>query len=166
MAFLWIPQHHFDKTALAKYSSDISSSGLSQRAMDLFLKKDLWSGHVERLQKLFYDKWQKAGQALEKYMPENVRYYRPQGGHFFWVKLPKGLYSMNLYNEALKSGISIMPGDLFYVNQRPSESFRLSIAKIRAQDIEEGIALLAESISRLIDNPHGVFYGPGDRPLL
>jgi 2-aminoadipate transaminase len=166
MAFLWVPKRHFDKTALAKYSSDISSSGLSQRVMDMFLRKGLWSEHVNRLRKIFYEKWQKTGQSLEKYMPESVKYYCPQGGHFFWIELPKGLYSMNLYHETVKNGVSIMPGDLFFMSQTPSEGFRLSIAQILARDIEEGIALLAESIERLINNPHGVFQGPGDRPLL
>ena len=166
MAFLWVPKRHFDKTALAKYSSDISSSGLSQRAMDLFLRKGLWSEHVNRLRKIFYEKWRKTGQSLEKYMPESVKYYCPQGGHFFWIELPEDLYSMNLYHETVKKGVSIMPGDLFFMSQTPSEGFRLSIAQILARDIEEGIALLAESIKRLINNPHGVFQGPGDRPLL
>jgi 2-aminoadipate transaminase len=166
MAFLWVPQRHFDKTALAKYSSDISSSGFSQRAMDLFLRKSLWSEHVNRLRKIFYQKWQKTHQSLEKYMPKSIKVYCPQGGHFFWVKLPKGLYSMNLYHEVSKKGVSIMPGDLFFMSQRPSEGFRLSIAQIATRNIEEGITLLAESITQLMDNPHGVFQGFGDRPLL
>jgi len=59
-----------------------------------------------------------------------------------------------------------MPGELFFIEQRPSEGFRLSIAQISERDIEEGIALLAESIRSLIDNPHKVFQGPNDRPLL
>jgi 2-aminoadipate transaminase len=166
MAFMWVPERYFDKTALAKYSSDISSSGFAQRAMDLFLRKSLWSEHVNRLQKIFYEKWLKTDQSLEKYMPQSVKYYCPQGGHFFWIELPKGLYSMNLYHETAKKGVSIIPGDLFFMNQRPSEGFRLSIAQIPARDIEQGIALLAETITQLIDNPHGVFQGLGDRPLL
>lgn len=73
---------------------------------------------------------------------------------------------MNLYHEAAKNGVSIIPGDLFFMNQRPSEGFRLSIAQIATRDIEEGIALLTESITQLMDNPHSVFQGLGDRPLL
>lgn len=165
LAFLWIPQNHYSKIALAKYSSDISSSGLSQRVMDLFLRKNLWEDHVSRLRNIFYEKWQNTSQALEKYMPEGVEYHKPKGGHFFWVQLPKDLYATNLYNETLKQGISIMPGGLFYVHQRPSESFRLSIAQISAQDIDSGIALLAESIKHLGENPR-IIHGPGDRPLL
>lgn len=99
-------------------------------------------------------------------MPKSIKVYCPQGGHFFWVKLPKGLYSMNLYHEVSKKGVSIMPGDLFFMSQRPSEGFRLSIAQIATRNIEEGITLLAESITQLMDNPHGVFQGFGDRPLL
>ncbi len=166
MAFMWVPERHFDKTALAKYSSDISSSGFTQRAMDLFLRKSLWSEHVNRLRKIFYEKWLKTGQSLEKYMPKSVKYCCPRGGHFFWIELPKGLYTMNLYHEAAKNGVSIIPGDLFFMNQRPSEGFRLSIAQIATRDIEEGIALLTESITQLMDNPHSVFQGLGDRPLL
>jgi 2-aminoadipate transaminase len=166
MAFLWIPEQYFIKTAQAKYSSDISSSGLSQRALDLFLKKGLWSDYIKSLRGVFYEKWQETQWALSKYMPESVKCYRPQGGYFFWVQLPKGHYAMNLYNKALKKGVLIMPGDIFYVNQRPSECFRLSFAQIQASDIEEGITLLAESVNRLIDNSHGVFHDPDHPPLL
>lgn len=166
IAFLWVPRRHFDKIALAKYSSDISTSGLSQRILDLFLRKSLWAEHVSHLQKIFYKKWQETVKSLEKYMPSDVSYFYPKGGHFFWINLPQGIYSTNLYYEALKNGVSIMPGELFFIEQRPSEGFRLSIAQISAQDIEEGIALLAESIRSLIDNPHKVFQGPNDRPLL
>ncbi|MGI6485627.1 MAG: PLP-dependent aminotransferase family protein [Tepidanaerobacteraceae bacterium] len=166
MAFLWIPHCHFNKTALAKYSSDISSSGLSQRAMELFLEKGFWSDHVQKLREIFRKKWEKTNQALRKYMPESVKNSFPKGGHFFWIQLPRDYYSINVYREAVKAGISLMPGDLFYADQRPSENFRLSIAQIPTGDIEDGIALLSESIKRIIDNPHGVFQGPNDRPLL
>lgn len=166
MAFLWIPKPHFDKIALAKYSSDISSSGFFQRAMDLFLRKGLWSKHVKSLRKIFYEKWQKAQEALVKYMPHEIKYNLPEGGHFFWIQLPKGCYSMNLYNVALKKGVSIMPGNLFYMSQKPSEGFRLSFAQILVQDIDEGIQKLSESINHLMRNAYTVIQGPDDRPLL
>ncbi len=166
IAFMWVPQLHFDRTALAKYSSDISSSGFSQRVMDLFLRKSLWSKHVNRLQKVFHEKWLKVKQSLEKYMPSNVKFHYPQGGHFFWILLPQDLYSMNLYHEIAKAGISVMPGDLFFMSRRPSAGFRLSTAQIPLEKIEKGIALLAKNIVHLIENPHRIFKGPNDRPLL
>lgn len=166
IAFLAVPRRHFNKIALAKYSSDISTSGLSQRILDLFLRKSLWSMHINRLQRIFYEKWQETLKAFDKYMPSGVNCFAPGGGHFFWITLPKGLYSSTLYHEAIKKGVSIVPGDLFFINQKPSESFRLSTAQISTSDISSGIKLLSESIQSLIDNTGGVFRGPGDKPLL
>lgn len=166
MAFLWIPKSHFDKTALAKYSSDISSSGFFQRAMDLFLRKGLWSKHVNSLKKMFYEKWQKTHKALVKHMPNDIKYNLPEGGHFFWIQLPKGYYSMNLYHVALKKGVFIMPGNLFYMSQKPSEGFRLSFAQISVRDIDEGIQKLSASINHLMQNTYTIIQGPDDRPLL
>jgi len=166
LAFLWVPKFHFDKTALAKYSSDISSSGFFQRAMDLFLRKGLWTKHVMRLRKIFNDKWQKTHKALVNHMTKEIKYNLPDGGHFFWLELPKGYYSMNLYDIALKNGVSIMPGNLFFMSQKPTEGFRLSFAQISSQDIDRGIQKLSESINHLIENPYAIIQGPDDRPLL
>jgi len=166
LAFLWVPKAYSDKIALAKYSSDISSSGLFQRALDLFLRKGLWPKHLRRLRKVFYEKWQKTHDALAEQMPGELKYNRPEGGHFFWLQLPRGFYSMNLYQVAMKKGVFIMPGNLFYMSQRPSEGFRLSFAQISARDIDEGIQKLSESIKLFLQNNYTIIQGPNDRPLL
>ena len=41
------------KIADVKYFTDISSSGLTQRAMDLFLRKTLWPKHVKNIRSIF-----------------------------------------------------------------------------------------------------------------
>lgn len=166
LAFLWVPEIYSDKTALAKYSSDISSSGFFQRALDLFLRKGLWCKHVRRLRKVFFEKWQKTHEALAMHMPQEVKYNIPEGGHFFWLQLPNGYYSMYLYELALKEGVSIMPGNLFYLSQKPTEGFRLSFAQISVQSIDVGIQKLSECIKQQIQNTYTIIQGPDERPLL
>ena len=73
---------------------------------------------------------------------------------------------MNLYQVAMKKGVFIMPGNLFYMSQRPSEGFRLSFAQISARDIDEGIQKLSESIKLFLQNNYTIIQGPNDRPLL
>jgi DNA-binding transcriptional MocR family regulator len=74
---------------------------------------------------------------------------------------------MNLYNEALKYGLLLMPGDFFYPDRRPSNGFRLSFAEIAPENIRDGIKLLAETIEKLFQeyklNP---LRGKNFRPLL
>ena len=97
-------------------------------------------------------------------MPAEAKFHIPAGGLFFWGTLPKGFYSMNLYHEALKRGVHLVPGDLFYPDRRPSPCFRLSIAEVEAEDIGKGVEILSEVISKLMeDHPIG---GIGPRPLL
>ncbi|NSW90611.1 MAG: PLP-dependent aminotransferase family protein [Firmicutes bacterium] len=167
LAFIASPEGLAGKIADAKYSSDISSSGLMQRALDLFFRKSLWTGYVNRIRKVFYKKWQIMNQVLENYMPDCIEYTGPAGGLFFWLNLPRGYYSMNLYSEALRRSILIMPGDLFYADRRPSPSFRLSIAEISTEDIEGGIKLLSEVISDFLkEYSLSPIRGTGYRPLL
>jgi DNA-binding transcriptional MocR family regulator len=58
--------------------------------------------------------------AIEEYFPEGTRIADPLGGYVIWVRLPGGLDSKLLYNEAVKSRITIAPGCMF----SPSGKFR------------------------------------------
>ncbi|WP_422446381.1 PLP-dependent aminotransferase family protein [Thermoanaerobacterium sp. DL9XJH110] len=167
LAFIASPEGFAGRITDAKYSSDISSSGLTQRALDLFFRKSLWTGHVNRIRKAFREKWQIMKYALEEYLPGCIEYTDPGGGLFFWLVLPRGYYSMNLYTEALKRGLLIMPGDLFYADRRPSQGFRLSFAEISPEDIQGGIKLLSEIISDFLEEYSlSPIRGTGYRPLL
>jgi DNA-binding transcriptional MocR family regulator len=167
LAFIASRKDFAVKIADAKYYSDISSSGLTQRAMDLFFRKSLWPEHARRMRKIFREKWQAMNGAIEEYIPPGINYKSPGGGLFFWLELPQGYYSMNLYNEALKYGLLLMPGDFFYPDRRPSNGFRLSFAEIAPENIRDGIKLLAETIEKLFQeyklNP---LRGKNFRPLL
>ncbi|HHW02327.1 MAG TPA: PLP-dependent aminotransferase family protein [Thermoanaerobacterales bacterium] len=149
LAFIASKKEFGMRIADAKYYSDISSSGLTQRAMDLFFRKSLWPGHARRMRTIFREKWQAIRLAIEEHIPRDINCKSPGGGLFFWLNLPQGYYSMNLYNMALKQGLLIMPGDFFYPDRRPSTGFRLSFAEIAPEDIKSGIKLLAETIEKL-----------------
>lgn len=167
LAFIASRRDFSSRIADAKYLTDISSSGLNQRAMDLFFQNSLWPGHARHMRDIFRQKWEIMKSAIERYIPANIKYQSPEGGLFFWLELPQGYYSMNLYNEALKQGLLMMPGDFFYHDRRPSGGFRLSFAEVAPDDIEDGIKLLAETIEKLIQeyklNP---IRGNNFRPLL
>lgn len=152
LAFIVSSKNLAEKIAYAKYSTDIFSSGLFQRAMDLFFRKSLWNQHVAEVRNIFHKRWEIMNNALKKYLPTDVDYICPNGGLFYWLSLPDNFYSMNLYNEAIKKGVLIVPGDLFYPDRRPSSNFRLSFADTDVKDIDKGIYQLAEIINTLFKN--------------
>ncbi|HHY05142.1 MAG TPA: PLP-dependent aminotransferase family protein, partial [Thermoanaerobacterales bacterium] len=166
LAFILSPREYAKKIADVKYFTDISSSGLTQRAMDLFLRKTLWPKHVKNIRSIFLKKRNAIKESF-KIMPSEVNYTIPNGGLFFWVSLPEGFYSMNLYNEALKHDILIMPGDIFFPEKRPSTGFRMSFAEIAPDDINDGVELLSKIIDEFLDKYRiSPIRGTGYRPLI
>lgn len=164
LAFMLPPKAFSEKIAYVKYATDIFSSGLFQRSMELFLMRGYWEKNVRRIREIFGQRRALMKEALKKHLPPQVQYNSPQGGLFFWLTLPQGLYSMNLYHEALKEGVLLVPGDLFFPDRRPSSSFRLSIAEIEPHRIGEGIRLLSKSIKNLMEQPS--LPNIGSRPIL
>ena len=164
LAFMLPPEGFSEKVAYAKYATDIFSSGLSQRSMELFLRRGFWEKKVDEIRKTFKLRRDLTEAALKKYLPPGVKFHAPAGGLFFWLSLPEGFYSMNLYNEALKKGVLMVPGDLFFPDRRPSSSFRLSIAEIDPHRIEEGVELLSGLIRSLMESYPTPNAGP--RPIL
>ena len=67
------------------------------------------------------------------------------GGIFLWIKLPDNVDTAKLYQSALAAGVAINPGPEWSVNKPHSHSrMRLCFASPTAQEIKEGIAILAE----------------------
>lgn len=152
LAFILSPKDFVEKISYAKYSTDIFSSGLFQRAMDLFIRRNFWHQNVEKTRKIFARRRDFMYKALEKYMPPDIRYRLPDGGLFFWLSLPEGFYSMNLYNEAVKEGVLIVPGDMFFPDRQPSPHFRLSFSEMGEVSLEKGIKLLSKIIKNHMEN--------------
>jgi len=147
LGFLLAPPDFSEKIAEVKYFSDIASSGLNQRVLDLMIREKTFYEHVKRIRQIFSAKWEIMKESLQKYIDPKTTFSVPQGGLFFWVFLPQGYYAMNLYANALKKGIFIMPGDYFFTDHRPSRCFRLSIAQVPKEKVEEGVKLLSNIIS-------------------
>lgn len=167
LAFLALPLGFSEKIAYAKYTSDIFSSGLFQRTMDLFFKKSLWNKHMDKMRGIFKERWMRFQKSLKENMPPEVHFSIPLGGLHFWFSMPKTFYSINLYNKAKKRGILFVPGDVFFPNQRPTSSFRLSFAGIDSQDIEKSVTVFSEIIKNFLDDyPINPATDLGYRPIL
>ncbi|ADL08919.1 PLP-dependent aminotransferase family protein [Thermosediminibacter oceani] len=167
LGFIVAPARFSKKIAEVKYFSDITSSGLTQRALDVMLRDGTFCEHMKKLRGLFREKWDLMRQALKKHMHPGISWTEPQGGLFFWATLPDGYYSMNLYSKALRRGLIITAGDFFYPDRLPSPCFRLSIAQVPADKLEEGIKLLSGIVSEMLEE-FGVYSVRNNRyqPLL
>lgn len=155
LGFLIAPSKFYDHLLFAKHSSDISTSGLLQRALEIYFTKGTWKEHIKYMEKKYKDGFDTMLINIKKYMPPQVEYIYPQGGVNFWFKLPKGVSSKELYEAAIKKNVALAPGNLFFIHQNDNSHFRLSIASVNNNEIEQGIIIISNIIKGLIDDKNG-----------
>ncbi len=145
LAFIVLPEKLLPEMLEAKYATDISSGGLTQRAFDYYLREGLLDKHINLQKDLFQKRYKLMKNKIIDYLPKEIKItFAVKGGLYFWLKLPEGLDAQELYEKAAQKGLVFSPGHLFSNNNRYSNYFRLSFAAVDAQQIERGIILLRD----------------------
>ena len=110
---------------------------------------------VEQLKEEYSRRAKAYAAAIEEYwVPLGVQYNPCIGGYFFWVKLPNGITSSEVFKEAMADGVSIMEGTSCMVPDDTSVEYdkfiRVCIALEKEDRATEGIRRLAKVFERLI----------------
>jgi 2-aminoadipate transaminase len=87
------------------------------------------------------------GEALERHLPE-ARFVRPEGGYFLWVDLPEGSDVAALARGSAERGVVFVQGTDFLLEGGES-SLRLAYSAVPPEQIEEGIARVADAYREL-----------------
>lgn len=144
LAFLTLPQKHQSRLLAAKHATDISTAGLTQRAMDYYLREKMWDNHIENMRELFASRFEKMYQEIDnKLQPEITPQFIPEGGLYFWLRLPQEISSEDFYNTARQRQVALLPGKVFISDKTAGDFFRLSFAAVNEEQIERGITKLA-----------------------
>ncbi len=151
LGFLIAPSIFYEHLLFAKHSSDISTSGFLQRVLEIYFARGAWKEHIEYMGTKYKEGFDIMLKNIEKYIPPQVDYVRPKGGVNFWFRLPEGVSSEKLYESAIRENVALAPGNLFFVHQGGERHFRLSIASVNDDEIEQGIAIIGDIIKDLIE---------------
>lgn len=161
LAFAILPDKLLPRMLAAKHATDISSTGITQRSFDLYLREGLWEKHLDEMRDLFKNRFNIMKKAIDKYLLPSVQLlYDPRGGLYFWLRLKKNFNSEKLYKKSLQNGVAFLPGTLFYHDNRESADFRLSFAASNEKEITEGIKILAKNIKEIQSGSKNKGYTP------
>jgi 2-aminoadipate transaminase len=84
--------------------------------------------------------------ALERCMPDGTRWTVPNGGFFSWLTLPDSGDAGELATRAVEQGVAIVPGSLFFPDERGGDNVRLSFSRGAEAKIDDGIERLASLV--------------------
>jgi 2-aminoadipate transaminase len=142
----WIvaPAAAIDRLRVVKQTTDLHTDQLAQATLAEFLRRGLFTKHLAKMRKVYSARLVALDEALRKYMPEETRWTKPEGGMCLWLELPPGFDASELLIHVKERGVLFAPGRYFYVQSPLPNTLRLGFASLDEKQITRGVATLAE----------------------
>jgi 2-aminoadipate transaminase len=147
----WIvaPERVISKIIQAKQGADLHTSSLVQCLAYDICQRGLLRAHVRKVRAIYRERRDAMLAAMEEHFPPEVKWTRPQGGLFLWVRLPECMDAEALLKVAIEEKVAFVPGHAFYPAGGDGRCcLRLNFSYARPEVAEEGIRRLGRAIRR------------------
>jgi 2-aminoadipate transaminase len=152
-----LPEPVFSAVKHIKGNHDFGTANLLQQLFVRALASGIYERQVARLQKRYAHKAQVMKLAIEKHFPSAVEWWEPEGGMYFWARLPRNVptgVKSNVFSTALKNDVLYVPGEICYADdparRKPNHEMRISFGNASEADIREGIKRLGRVLRKFI----------------
>ena len=138
-----------DRVELLKFSVNLATNTLVQRAVARFLKGGGYDRHLRALRDQLSRITARTAAAVADAFPAGTRVSHPRGGCFLWVEMPEAVDALELHARALDAGVSIAPGPLFSPTQGHRSCIRISCGTPWSERIDAAVRLVGRLASRM-----------------
>lgn len=148
VGYVTAPSQITQKMVVAKQSEDVHTNIFFQMLCHRFMTECDIDGHIGKIRDIYRRKCSLMLENLERNLPQEISFTRPEGGLFVWCTLPEGASMENFVKVALDKKVAVVPGTTFNCDTTaPSLSFRLNFSTPSDSDIVEGCRRLGEAAS-------------------
>ncbi|NJF24774.1 PLP-dependent aminotransferase family protein [Thermococcus sp. Bubb.Bath] len=153
----WIAAHPhlIRKMEIAKQSIDLCTNMLGQVIAWKYVEDGHLDRHIPEIVEFYRPRRDAMLGALEEYMPEGIRWTKPNGGMFVWVTLPEGIDSKLMLEKAVSKGVAYVPGEAFFAHREVKNAMRLNFTYVPEEKIREGVKRLAEVVEEELQRIKG-----------
>lgn len=135
------------KMVVAKQVEDVHTNQFFQMIVAQFMTECDMDAHVAKINALYKHKAELMLAALDKYMPKEVKFTRPEGGLFLWCTLPGEVSLDEFMKESIAKKVFVVTGKAFNCDESAgSDSFRLNYSMPSDEEIDKGVRILADII--------------------
>ena len=147
LGYLVAPKALYPKLLQAKQAADLHTPSFNQRIVAEVLKNGFIDRHVPTIRALYKHQCEAMLAALKREMAGiDFTWNTPSGGMFLWARLPEGVDAVKLLPRAVDKDVAFVPGAAFYASQADTRTLRLSFVTASVDQINHGIAALAQAI--------------------
>jgi len=126
--------------------STLATSAPIQMALVHYLTSRNYEAHLKRLREILHTRKSKMADFLGALLPSSVKILNQQGGYFLWLELPKTIDAMLIYQDMLKTNVSIAPGKMFDLTEQYNNCIRLNASFELDPKRTEALEKLSQSI--------------------
>ena len=135
------------KLVLMKQAADLHSSTINQIAIEHVAARG-FDAQVDKIRAVYSKRRDAMLAAMDKYMPKNTTWTKPEGGMFVWVTLPEGMDGAELLAKSIATEkVAFVPGKAFFADGSNANTLRMSFSCADEVMIEEGIKRLGRLIA-------------------
>ncbi|EHJ01445.1 transcriptional regulator, GntR family with aminotransferase domain containing protein [Clostridium sp. DL-VIII] len=149
LGYLVAPTIFRETLQSSKHNTDITTSSLMQRALELYISSEKWKTNIKNLNDEYIERYKLVKSILEKDFKDILTYEDPRGGLNFYVTLKENfmISTTELFMRLRKRKVYITPGAIFFTSQSDGQdSFRISFYQTDKEKIESGMRMLREEI--------------------
>lgn len=142
LAFIVAPQKLIHQLSKRKKLVDLSSSGLTQKVLDLYLREGIWPKHLANIRHAYEMRFAFTCKQAKQILSSQFKWQKPTGGLSLWLELPNNTSAHSLTEKAEANDLLITDGGEFFPNNNPDKFIRLSFANLTPAKIEAGLTIL------------------------
>ena len=143
----------FDRIVREKRNDDIHSATVTQLIAAGFLADGGYAAQIERAIPFYRERYEALAAAVERHLAPVVSSARPLGGGHLWLRFREQLDERDLYDEAVRQGVTFLPGGAMMAERPRATHIRLSFGYLDAEELEEGVRRLAVAVRAVRPRP-------------
>ena len=135
----------FPHLLLLKQAADLHTNRLSQYLVMNYLQSPNRDGHIKNLINNYKQKRDNFALLMRKNLGNMAEWNAPEGGLFFWVKLPENTNMQNMFEKAKERNVLFTPGAHFFANAESAyPSMRLNFSHASMESADRGLTIIGE----------------------
>jgi 2-aminoadipate transaminase len=147
IGFVVAPARLHQALVRVKQGVDLHTSTLGQALAAVYLDGGHLTAHLPKIIDLYRPRQAALLAALERHLPTDFSWSRPDGGMFVWGEGPEGMDMEAVYWRAVEHKTAFVPGKFFYTE--PGEglaTLRLNFTMAAPEQIDRAVGILAGAI--------------------
>ncbi len=146
IAWLLANPEIIEKFLMAKQSADLCSPVFVQKIIAEYMKRGLLEKNLVNTISLYKSRRDHMLSCFEKYMPDGVKWTKPEGGLFLFITLPEHMNADDIFELAVKKNVAYVKGSVFYCNDLGKNTMRINFSYCDPDTITKGVKRLAAVI--------------------